>query len=36
MIIIQQKGVLVKRLNGPRPKKVVIIFSFLRLVKKFA
>ena len=36
MIIIQQKGVLVKSLNGSRPKKVVIIFSFLRLAKKIA
>ena len=36
MLIIQQKGVLVKGLNGPRPKKVVINFSFLRLVKKIA
>ena len=36
MLIIQQKGVLVKGLDRPRPKKVVIIFSFLHLVKKIA
>ena len=36
MLIIQQKGVLVKSLDRTRPKKVVIIFSFLRLVKKIA
>ena len=36
MLIIQQKGVLVKSLNRPRPKKVVIISSFLHLAKKIA